>query len=342
VTRAAVMQREPRRSTLRWASGYVVTAERAGNALLVMATIALIVAFCLPWWSLGVSPWGSGNSYVLVSSGFTGWGWLSLVAGLLALALTTRLVLARGTWLDKRMLALVTVVAGGVELLGNALFIAAARKTLIAIGEGQFASRGAGLNIATVAGSVLVASGLLLLSSQKRQRSPAESAAKTARLGTVLLAMATLALFVAFFLPWSSLKESVTRPPSLLVSNGFSSWGWLSFIAWLVMVAVAVSRFAVPPSAGDTRGKRVVNHLTALTTLAAGVTELIGNALFWVPKMTFSVGFGDYPIVGAGLVVAVSAGFVVIASGPLMVGPPKRRTPVLLRLLRSHIGGVGP
>ena len=46
------MRTEPRRSTLRWASGYVVTSERAGNALLVMATIALIVAFCLPWWSL--------------------------------------------------------------------------------------------------------------------------------------------------------------------------------------------------------------------------------------------------------------------------------------------------
>jgi len=172
VTRAAVMDMEPRRSVLRWASEYVVTAERAGNALLVTATIALIVGFCLPWWSVRawVTP-RAPRTYLTVSTGFSGWGWLSFVAALVALALTTRLMVARGTRLDKRMLGWATVAAGVAELLGSALFIITAPKTEILLDAGRVASRGVGLTIAIVAGVVLVASGLLMLVSRKRQTS---------------------------------------------------------------------------------------------------------------------------------------------------------------------------
>ena len=70
------MDTRPRRSTLRWASEYVVTAERGGNGFLVMATIGLIVAFCLPWWSLWMSGYGGlGRPSTLVATGFSGWGW---------------------------------------------------------------------------------------------------------------------------------------------------------------------------------------------------------------------------------------------------------------------------
>jgi len=75
---------------------------------------------------------------------------------------------------------------------------------------------------------VLIASGLLMFASHKR-RSPAEPAEEPLGAGTVLLAMATLALFIAFFLRWSSLWVSLTRRPFLLVSKGFSGWGWMSF-----------------------------------------------------------------------------------------------------------------
>jgi len=191
------MGTEPRPTILRWASEYVVTAEGAGNALLVVATVLLVIAFCLPWWSLkyaGIL----GVNRTVTSYGFSGWGWLSFTAGLVVLALMVRLIVARGTppstKVANRTLAWVTVAAGVAELVGNLLFIVTAprtliaigegqiatrgvgltiamQKTLIAIGEGQIATRGVGLTIAMVAGVVLIASGLLMLVSSY-QRSP--------------------------------------------------------------------------------------------------------------------------------------------------------------------------
>jgi hypothetical protein len=129
------MRPTPRLRVLRWASEYEVTAERAGVAFLTMATAGLIAAFFLPWWSLWISTYGGRERpYVVASTGFSGWGWLSFAAGLVALALVVRLVIAKGTLpgahLDSRMLAGITVAAGLAELLGNMLYIAAAPKSL--------------------------------------------------------------------------------------------------------------------------------------------------------------------------------------------------------------------
>jgi len=319
------MRPTPGLRVLRRASEYEVTTERAGVAFLTMATAGLIAAFFLPWWSLWISPYGGRERpYVAASTGFSGWGWLSFAAGLVALALVVRLAIAKGTsldaHLDSRMLAGITVAAGLAELLGNMLYIAAAPKTEIFIGAGQGATRRVGLDIGMVAGVVLIVSGLLMFASHKR-RSPAEPAEGAARAGTVLLAMATLALFIAFFLGWSSLRVSLTSRPSLLVSNGFSGWGWMSFAAWLVMLVVGVWRFAVPQGAG------AVNQLTAWATVAAGVAELFGNALFMATKYQTSVAFGYPPIVGVGFVIAVIAGWVVIAGGLLMVVSSAWRSP---------------
>jgi len=172
-----MMRIEPRRSTLRLASGYVVTSERAGNALLVMATIALIVAFCLPWWSVNYRADHSPNTFG-TTYGFSGWGWLSLASGLAALVLVVRLVVGRSTStgrnLSSQTVGCVALTAGAADLVGNALFIAAAPKTLIAIGAGQGATRGVGLTVAIVAGVTLIASGLLMLISRNR-RAPASA-----------------------------------------------------------------------------------------------------------------------------------------------------------------------
>ena len=136
---------------LRWAAEYEVTAERAGVALLVLATAGLMAAFFLPWWSLAREDIVLVHPTVL-NDCFSGWGWLSFAAGLVALALVVRLVIAKGislgVHLDSRMLASTTVAAGLAELLGNMLFIAAAPKTEIFIGAGQGATRGVGLDIA--------------------------------------------------------------------------------------------------------------------------------------------------------------------------------------------------
>jgi len=159
---------EPRRSFSRWAGEYVVTGERVGNALLVMVSVLLIIAFCLPWWQLKVvadhSPVLNQDAY-----GFSGWGRLSFVAALVAVVLTTRLMVARGTWHDKRMLTWITVAVGVAELIGNVLFIVMAPKTEIFLGGGRVASRGVGLSIAMVTGVVLIVGGVLMLVSRNRQ-----------------------------------------------------------------------------------------------------------------------------------------------------------------------------
>ena len=69
----------------------------------------------------------------------------------------------------------------------------------------------------------------------------------------------------------------------------------MSFAAWLVMLVVGVWRFAVSQGAGVTFAKDGVNQLTAWATVAAGVAELIGNALFMATKYQTSVVFG-YPL----------------------------------------------
>ena len=70
--------------------GSVVTAARAGAVLLVTATIALLVALCLPWWALRMQVFQ--DRWVTVSPAFSGWGWLSFAAWLVALTMTLRLV----------------------------------------------------------------------------------------------------------------------------------------------------------------------------------------------------------------------------------------------------------
>jgi hypothetical protein len=153
------------------ASGSVVTAARAGAVLLVSATVALLVALSLPWWSLRMQLFQ--HRWLRVSPAFSGWGWLSFAAWLVALTMTLRFVVIAGPYGNRphnRGAAWVIVTAGGTELLGNVMFIVSAPKTEVFASAGQFASYGAGLIIAIVAGVILVASGLLMLTPRVVQR----------------------------------------------------------------------------------------------------------------------------------------------------------------------------
>jgi hypothetical protein len=151
--------------------------------LLAVATVVLFIALFLPWWS--VRAFLFGRTYLLVSTGFSGWGWLSVAACLVTLIVTVRLFvvpqaakrLRLGQRLDSRMAAWAAVAAGVAELLGNALFSAAARKTnVIAVGIGLVVKgRGLGLTMAMVAGAAIVASGLLLLIRPKNRTAPVSS-----------------------------------------------------------------------------------------------------------------------------------------------------------------------
>jgi hypothetical protein len=160
----------------------VATARRAGQVLFAVASVALFIALFLPWWSVRVF---RGFTYLSVSTGFSGWGWLSVAACLATLVVTARIfvlpqmgrVLPVGKRLDSRMTACVSVAAGVTELLGNVLFIAAAPKTnLISGGLGLIVKgRGVGLTMAMVAGAVIIVSGLLLLISPKYRTAPVSS-----------------------------------------------------------------------------------------------------------------------------------------------------------------------
>jgi hypothetical protein len=160
----------------------VVTATRAGEVLLAVASVVLFIALFLPWWSVRVF---RGFTYLSVSTGFSGWGWLSVAACLVTLIVTARIFvvprvatgLPLGKRLDSRMTACVSVAAGVTELLGNVLFIAAAPKTnLISVGLGLIVKgRGAGLTMAMVAGGVIIVGGLRLLISPKNRTAPVSS-----------------------------------------------------------------------------------------------------------------------------------------------------------------------
>lgn len=317
------------RSILHWASEYTVTGERASKALMVIGTVLLVVSYCLPWWSVKYAGILNGNQTV-VSYGFSGWGWLSLAAGFAAVYLVTRLVGGGASphkQLNASTLGWVAFAAGAADLIGNWLFIAAAPQTLNYVGVGQTATRGAGLTIATVAGVALIFSGLLIAVSDGQQ-SPVRSVARRARTGTVVLTRTTVALFIALFLPWASVPIPFTTRPAVAVSNGFSTWGWMSFVAWLVMVVVVVWRLTVLRGGERLRAKRVVNLLSAWLTLMAGVAELAGNALFLATTTNASIWSGHQPHVDVGFVIAVVAGFVVIASGLLMVASSAWQPPV--------------
>ena len=308
--------------------------------LLVTGTIALFVALCLPWWSLRMQVFQ--ERWVTVSPAFSGWGWLSFAAWLVALTMTRRLVVIgwpHGNRSHNRGAAWVIVIAGAAELLGNVMFIVSAPKTEVFGSAGQFASYGAGLILAIVAGVMLVASGLLMLGS--KDRAPVSAVPVTAaRAGPVLLAAATMLLAIALFVPWSSglLFPSLGGGPwpwSLDVWSGLSgtlsrsySLGWLlDFALWLT-VAVTVVALALTATAWV--GKRLYNATVARVSVAAGVAELIAAALFViaVPK-SFNKGLGGTRLshISGGLPIAVVAGVLLIASGLLMLGTRIRPEP---------------
>ena len=129
--------------------------------LLVGASLLLLVALLLPWWSLTAVLLGT-----LSIDGFHSWGWLSFVSWLAVITLTFRLVAGdRTVGTPLRALTVpvaqrLIVAAGAAELLGNFFFIAAAPT---GSGPGYSAGIGAGVVIAIICGLAIVYGGLLMI-----------------------------------------------------------------------------------------------------------------------------------------------------------------------------------
>lgn len=164
------------------------------------------------------------------------------------------------------------------------------------------------------------------MGSSDGRQSAKGSVVTTSRAGAVLLVIGTIALFVALFLPWWSLRVVVFQHHSSLVSTGFSSWGWLSFAAWLLTLTVTLRLFVVPLATGRSPVRLLDARVVAWATMAAGIGELVGNVLFIVvaPKTEVFVSAGQFASVGVGVIIAMVGGVMVLAGGLLLLGQHDR------------------
>jgi amino acid transporter len=121
----------------------------------------------------------------------------------------------------------------------------------------------------------------------RRSIGPGVTAAQAA---AVLLVIGTIALFVALFLPWWSLREVVFQSTRTVVSTGFHGWGWLSIAATLVTFVAVVNLLLIAPVTNGTPGRWRDNRSVARVIVMAGTAELVGNVLFIVaaPKTEIS------------------------------------------------------
>jgi len=133
-------------------------------------------------------------------------------------------------------------------------------------------------------------------------------------LSSKVASVASLVLLVAFFLPWWSATVLLIGTVSL---DGFNSWGWLSFIAWLAALALVVRLFA---GATFRWAPRLDERMIGGFLAGAGIAEVIGNILFIVVAPT-GVQAGAAASLGFGVVIALIAGLAIVYSGLLLLGP---------------------
>lgn len=148
--------------------------------------------------------------------------------------------------------------------------------------------------------------------------SPARSALLQLPLAHLILGGATVLLFIALLLPWWSVTAIFVGTVSL---DGFHSWGWLSFIAWLLALGLSVQLIARPRALAETQlAKLLDNKMVARLVVATGVAELLGN-LFFIFAAPSGGGAGYSAGISSGVVIAIVAGLAILYSGLLLLGP---------------------
>jgi hypothetical protein len=131
----------------------------------------------------------------------------------------------------------------------------------------------------------------------------------------LLLAGTEVVLFIAFLLPWWSVTVFFVSA-SL---DGFHSWGWLSFVAWLATLALTARIMLAPTFDAMPIGKTVSAPLAARLVVAMGAVELLGNVLFIAVAPSAS-GSGVSAGISAGVVLAMICGLAIMYSGLFMLG----------------------
>jgi hypothetical protein len=123
-------------------------------------------------------------------------------------------------------------------------------------------------------------------------------------LDKLLATGAILLLFISFFLPWYTATIVFVGSYS---ADGFHSWGWLSFAAWLAGLVLAIRLIRPELTSDIPLSKRLDPRALGKLMLVTGCIELIGNVLFVAAAPTGS-GDGYSAGIGAGVVIAMIAG----------------------------------
>ncbi len=129
-----------------------------------------------------------------------------------------------------------------------------------------------------------------------------------------VLGSSVVLLLIALLVPWWSATIVFVGTISY---DGFHSWGWLSFIAWLATAFLAVTVIARPKTASLAW---LSGSLTARLVVVAGCVELLGDFLFIAAAPSVSSQIGSAGL-SAGVVLAIIAGLATVYAGLLMIGP---------------------
>lgn len=113
--------------------------------------------------------------------------------------------------------------------------------------------------------------------------------------------------------------------------DGFHSWGWLSFISWLIIVFLTLRLIAGDRVAGSSVGGVLNTSMTLRSIVAAGALELVGNFLFIAVAPSGS-GSGYSAGIGAGVIIAIVCGLAVMYAGLLLIGVSWIPKPKSLRI----------
>jgi len=140
---------------------------KAGEGLLAASLVAVLVSFFLTWWTIYwfVPPIVSSPPSTI--DGFSGWGWLNVASWIVLVISLVRFSTAqirRGfvTHLEAKVLAVMTVVGGTIQLSGSLLLLAGAPTTHDTV-PGQYVNLGVGPDVAIACGVTIIASGILML-----------------------------------------------------------------------------------------------------------------------------------------------------------------------------------
>ncbi|MGH9070015.1 MAG: hypothetical protein ACRDX8_02325 [Acidimicrobiales bacterium] len=139
---------------------------------------------------------------------------------------------------------------------------------------------------------------------------------RSAPIGLVIASFALVVMFVGLLLPWLSANALDLVHVS---ENGFNSWGWLSFAAWLAGLAIVV---AANLRLGGRRRRSAAafsNSLAGHLLVASGGAAILGAVLFWVTAPSGSIGIQVR--IGSGLVVAVVGSLALMGAGTLVASP---------------------